>query len=27
MEADRLNLIDHSLRDLAERSAEIRRYL
>jgi len=27
MEADRLNLIDNSLRDLAARSAELRRYL
>ena len=27
MEADRLNLIDNSLQDLALRSAELRRYL
>jgi len=27
MEADRLNLIENSLRDLAARTAELRRYL
>ena len=27
MEADRLNLIENSLQDLAARSAELRRYL
>jgi len=27
MEADRLNLIDNSLQDLALRAAELRRYL
>jgi len=27
MEADRLNLIEHNLQDLAARAAELRRYL
>jgi len=27
MEADRLNLIEHSLHDLTDRASELRRYL